>query len=96
MIRYLTLINFTDQGIRDVSDTIKRADDFRKSVEAAGGKLVSQYWTTGDADGCVVFEVPGEPTGAALLLALAKKGNVRTRTMQALDPQEFSKVLSKS
>ena len=96
MIRYLTLLNFTDQGIRDVGDTIKRADDFRKRVEAAGGKLVSQYWGTGEADGCVVFEVPDQTIAAALLLALAKKGNVRTRTMQVFDAQEFQQVLGKS
>jgi uncharacterized protein with GYD domain len=94
MIRYLSLLNFTDQGIHQVGDTIKRADAFRQSVEAAGGKLVSQYWTTGDADGCVVFEAPDEQIGAALLLSLAKQGNVRTRTMRVFDTREFQGVLN--
>ena len=94
MIRYLSLLNFTDQGSRDVGDSIKRAEAFRQGVEAAGGKLVSQYWSTGDADGCVVFEAPDEQAGASLLLSLAKKGNVRTRTMRVFDSQEFQDVLS--
>tara|TARA_R110002167_G_scaffold246058_1_gene451697 strand:+ start:545 stop:835 length:291 start_codon:yes stop_codon:yes gene_type:complete len=96
MIRYLSLMNFTDQGIREVSDSVKRAEAFRQSVEAAGGKLVSQYWATGEADGCVVFEAPDEQTAASLLLSLAKKGNVRTRSMRLFDTQEFQQVLSKT
>ncbi|MEO8269723.1 MAG: GYD domain-containing protein [Aureliella sp.] len=93
MTRYLSLINFTDQGVRDVSHSVERASQFKKSVEGAGGKLLSQYWSIGDADGCVVFEAPDEQTGAALLLALAKAGNVRTRTMRLYDTQEFQQVL---
>ena len=95
MTRYLTLINFTDQGLRDVGHSIQRASSFGEAVKAAGGKLHSQYWAVGDADGCVVFETPDEQTGAALLLGLAKEGNVRTRTMLLYDTQEFQQVLGK-
>lgn len=96
MIRYLTLINYTDQGIRNIGDTLQRAEAFAQSVQSAGGKLVSQYWATGDADGCVVFETPDEASGTALLVKLAKVGNVRTRTMRVFDAQEFQQVLTKS
>lgn len=92
MIRYLSLINFTDQGIRDVNHSIERASSFGKEVEAVGGKLLSQYWAVGDSDGCVLFEAPDEHTGAALLLSLAKEGNVRTRTMRLFDESEFKQV----
>ena len=95
MIRYLALINFTDQGIRNVSDSIQRASSFGQSVQAAGGTLLSQFWSVGEVDGCVLFEVPDEETGARLLLALAKDGNVRTRTMRLYDTQEFQQVLAK-
>lgn len=96
MIRYLTLINYTDQGIRHIDETLERANLFAQSVQAAGGKLVSQYWAVGDADGCVVFEAPDEATGAALLVKLNRGGNVRTRTLRVYDSQEFQQVLSKS
>lgn len=51
------------------------------SRRAVLGKVVSQNWAPGEADGCVVFEAPNEQTGASRLVSLAKKGNVRTRTM---------------
>ncbi|QDV62545.1 GYD domain-containing protein [Crateriforma conspicua] len=93
MIRYLTLIQFTDQGARNVDKSVQRASDFSKSVSDAGGKLVSQVWTVGQYDGCVVFETPDEATGSALLIKLAKDGNVRTQTMRCYDNQEFENVL---
>lgn len=96
MTRYLTLITFTDQGMRAIEKTLTRAADFRSTVEAAGGKVLSQYWSVGEIDGCLVFEVPDETTAAALLLSLGKQGNVRTRTLRLYTSDEFQEVLSKT
>ena len=85
MIRYLTPISFTDQGLRNTGDTLQRADSFAQSVQSAGGKLLSQYRSIGDVDGCVVFEASDESTGAALLMKFAKVGNVRTRPLRVFD-----------
>ena len=93
MIRYLTLLKFTDQGAQNVDKSVQRASDFCKSVSDAGGKLVLQVWTVGQYDGCVVFEVPDETVGSSLLIKLAKNGNVRTQTMRCYDNQEFEMVL---
>ena len=93
MIRYLTMLQFTDQGAQNVDKSVQRASDFGKSVSDAGGKLVLQVWTVGQYDGCVVFEVPDETVGSSLLIKLAKNGNVRTQTMRCYDNQEFEMVL---
>ncbi len=93
MIRYLTMLQFTDQGVQNVDKSVQRASDFGKSVSDSGGKLVLQVWTVGQYDGCVVFEVPDETIGSALLIKLAKNGNVRTQTMRCYDNQEFETVL---
>jgi uncharacterized protein with GYD domain len=95
MTRYLSLLNFTEQGLRSVQQSSERAHQFRKSVEAAGGKVVSQYWAVGEADGCIVFETPNEETAAALLLALGKLGNVRTRSLRIFDDMEFARITAK-
>jgi uncharacterized protein with GYD domain len=94
MPRFLTLLTFTEQGVGEIKKTIRRAADFRKSVEAVGGQVTAQYWAVGEADGCIVFEAPDEETAAALLLALAQKGNVRTRTLRAYDATEFAKIVA--
>lgn len=96
MTRYLSLLTFTDQGIRDVKQTITRAEAFQGAVEAAGGKVLSQYWAVGDADGCVIFEAPDDSTASALLLSLGHKCNVRTKSMRVYDAKEFESVLKKA
>ena len=96
MTRFLSLLTFTDQGIRDVKQSTQRADNFRKSVDAAGGKVILQYWLVGEADGCVVFEAPDDQVASALLLSLAQLGNVRTRTLRVYDTKEFERILAKA
>ena len=96
MPKYLSLINFTDQGARTAGDSIQRASSFGKAVEAADGKLLAQYWAIGEYDGCVVFEVPDEQTAAGLLVSLARDGNVRTQSMRLYDTREFEEVLAKT
>ncbi len=95
MPSYLSLINFTDQGIRDVKDSMHRAGEFRSTVEAAGGTVHNIYWALGEADGAVIFDAPDEDTAAALLLHLVRDGYVRTRTLQIYDSKEFEKILAK-
>jgi uncharacterized protein with GYD domain len=96
MTRFLSLLTFTEQGIRDVKRSPQRAESFRQSVDAVGGKVLSQYWLVGEVDGCVVFEAPDDQAAASLLLSLGQQGNVRTRTFRVYDTKEFEKVLAKA
>jgi len=90
------LLSFTDQGLHKVKQSVRRASAFRESVLGAGGKVIAQYWSVGEADGCIVFEAPDEETAASLLLALGQAGNVRTRTLRVYDEQEFARILAKA
>ncbi len=93
MVRYLSLISFTDKGIQSVTHSIERAEQFQSRVADAGGRVLHQYWSLGEFDGCVLFEVPDEMTGAALLLQLGQADNVRTRTTRIFDNTEFAKII---
>ncbi len=93
MPRYLSLINFTEQGIRNVGDSVKRANAFKAAIEKSGGAVDALYWAVGEYDGAVVFEAPDENTATALLLDLGSKGNVRTRTLRVFDADEFGKII---
>jgi uncharacterized protein with GYD domain len=96
MQRCLSLISFTDQGIREVKDTVTRASRFRSKVESAGGQVVGLYWSVGEADGAVIFETPDEATATQLLLGLGREGNVRTRTLRLYNDDEFATILAKT
>lgn len=96
MPRYLTLIKFTDQGLTAIDKTTQRAAAFRQSVEAAGGQMESQYWALGRFDGTAIFSVPSDEDAAAVLVALAKLGNVHTQTEQLFDAAEFGRIVEKA
>ncbi len=83
MVRYLTLIQLTDQGIHNINDSASREATFAVEVEKAGGNVVGQYWGVGQYDGAVVFEAPDEETATSLLLKLAHDGFVRTQSQHA-------------
>ena len=40
MQRYASLIQLTDQGLRDIKDSVHRSSEFQATVEAAGGQVV--------------------------------------------------------
>lgn len=92
MVRYVSLISFTDKGIRDLSKSPQRASAFRDAVESQGGKVLSQYWAMGDIDGFVVFECPDDQTAASLIVKLGKEDHVRTKTSRIFDASEFEAI----
>jgi uncharacterized protein with GYD domain len=92
---YISLWNFSDQGIRAVKDTTKRAGIMKEMAQKAGVTVKDIYWTLGSYDGVVLFEAPNEEAVAALGLALGALGNVRTQTVRAFSLDEMNGVLGK-
>ena len=85
MATYIVLLDYTDQGIRELRDSPQRADAFTEFAERSGVKIVGQYWTIGSHDGVLIMEAPGEEVAASVLLHLGTVGNVRTTTLRAFD-----------
>ncbi len=95
MPTYVTLVNWTEQGVKDAKDTVRRAQEFRGDVERRGGKLLNIYWTQGRYDIVAVIEVPDEQTAMAELLMLGGMGNVRTETLRAFTDSEVESIIRK-
>ena len=95
MASYIALFTWTDQGIRKVKDTAKRAEDFKASIQQSGGSLKSVYWTMGRYDGVLIFEAPNDETAAAVMMSGCALGNVRTETLRAFSESEMPGVLAK-
>jgi uncharacterized protein with GYD domain len=95
MLRYVTLLNFTDQGIRNIKQTVDRAKAFKAAADKMGGTVKDLYWTQGAYDLIATIEVPDEPTAMSLLLALGSLGNVRTQSLRALTASEMTPILAK-
>jgi len=95
MVRYLVLLNFTEQGMKNIGETLNRSEAFHKSAQKVGASIKAQYWTVGGFDGALLLEAPDEPAAAALLTKLGSLGNVRTQTLRAFDRAEMEGILGK-
>ncbi len=95
MPKYVSLINWTDQGVKNFKETTKRAADAAALAEKMGGK-VTVYWTLGGYDIVTISELPDDQTATAFLLRLASLGNIRTQTMRAFDAEEMNGIIAKT
>jgi uncharacterized protein with GYD domain len=50
MAPFIVLANFTDQGIRNVKETIRRAEAFKAMAKKSGVSVKELYWTLGSHD----------------------------------------------
>lgn len=96
MPTYVSLINWTDQGIRAFKDTVDRAEAGKQLAGSFGGSLKEIYWTIGPYDIVVVSEAPDDETATAFALTLSAQGNVRTTTMRAFDGEEMRAIVAKT
>jgi uncharacterized protein with GYD domain len=90
----ISLVNFTEQGIKGIKDSPKRAQGFRDLAKKHGVNVRDIYWTAGQYDMVVITEGTDEAL-ATVLLSVAKLGNVRSQTLRALDQETFQRVLGK-
>ncbi len=95
MVRYVLLLNFTDQGIRNVKQTVDRARAFKAMAEKSRATLRDLYWTQGPYDLVATMETPDEETAMGLLFKLGSLGNVRTQTLRAFTADEIKGALAK-
>ncbi len=91
---YIMLIRLTNQGIRNIKDTTRRADAARSEVERIGGKL-TVYWTFGKYDAIGILEAPNDEAAMEFELKLGNLGNVRTTTLRAFTEEEIARVVDK-
>jgi uncharacterized protein with GYD domain len=96
MPTYVSLVNWTEQGIKNFRDTIRRAEDYRGLAEKSGGQVRQLLWTLGEYDLVVVADFPDDETATAVLLQTSAGGNVRTTTMKAFDAEQMSAIIQRT
>ena len=95
MATYIAVCNFTDQGIRSVKDSVKRADAVKEVAPKFGARLTQLYWTLGQYDLVATIEAPDDTAATAFALAIGSAGNVRMQTMRAFSREEMGSILGK-
>jgi len=93
MPTYVSLLNYTHQGIQNIKDSPKRLDAAKKLLKGMGGELKEFFLTMGAYDIVVVAEAPSDEAMARFVLAVGALGNVRTTTLRAFTEAEYRKII---
>lgn len=95
MPRYVVLVDWTEQGVRNFKDSVDRHEGSKSRLEGIGVRFVDIYWTLGDHDIVAIADAPDDESLAAGVLAVAGSGNVRTTTLRAFTADEMRRVIGK-
>jgi uncharacterized protein with GYD domain len=93
MATYVSLVRYTEQGVRSIKESPARLDAAKKAFQAAGGEIKQFYLAMGKYDIVIISEGPSDEVAAAMALGLASLGNVRTETMRVFPEAEFRKIV---
>lgn len=94
MATYVTLVNFTDQGIRNVKDSPDRLGAFKAMAEKLGVSIKSAHYTVGSYDIVLILEGSDEAVTSALL-KVGSLGNIRTQTLRAYSADEMKTIIGR-
>ena len=94
MGKYVLLGNWTDQGARDVKNTVKRSRAAREAFAAMGVNAREWFFTLGQYDVVLTVEAPDDETLTRAALLLAAQGNLRTITLRGFGEKEMENLLS--
>ncbi len=95
MATYVSLLKWTEQGVKNVKDSVKRVRQAEEAVAKAGGRLVHVYYTQGEYDLVAIYEWSDDETANAFFLSLAAAGNVKSQTSRAYSPDEMERIINK-
>ena len=93
MATYVTLYNFTEQGFKNIKESVKRTEAAKKAAAANGMTVKEVLWVQGPYDIVVISEAPDETKANAFALSTLKMGNVRGQTLRAFTAAEMEKIL---
>ena len=95
MSTYIALAKFTDQGLKSMKDTVKRADMARETASKYGVQMKDIYWTLGEYDIVILLDAQDDAGLTAFNLALSSMGNVKFQTLKAFNREETTALLGK-
>ena len=95
MATYMSFVKWTDQGIKNVKDSVKRSEAVTAAAKKFGVTVKQLHWTMGAYDIIGIFEAPDGPSMSAFSLAIGMAGNIRGQTLRAFTKEEMGAIIKK-
>ena len=94
MPTYITLLKWTDQGIRAIKESPQRLEAAKQAISAAGGRMTAFYLVLGDYDAVSISEAPNDEAYTSSILAIAARGAIRSITLKAFTEEEYRRIIA--
>ena len=94
MPTFIIMMNWTEQGIRNVKDAPKRAAAAKEMAKKVGVEIKQTYLTNGQFDLVSIVESASGDNVAKFCMQVGALGNVRTSTVRAWSQDEYMKLIS--
>jgi uncharacterized protein with GYD domain len=93
MAKFITLINYTQEGIEEFEGIPDRLEKAEALAEEMGGELEEFYLTLGEYDAVSITEVPDAKSHTAGVVTLSKAGTIETESLRAFDEEEIEEII---
>lgn len=94
MATYISLIEYTNDGIKNIDESPARLDKAKELAAAHNCEIKSFYLTFGQYDAVSVFEAPDDETAAKISLTIGRGGAVSTETLKAFPEDEYREIIA--
>ena len=91
MPTYISLVNLTEQGVREAKNAPERLQTFEAAVKEVGGRLIGFYLVMGQYDYIIVTEAPDDQTAARLILGTIAQGACELRRCERFPVKSLSR-----
>jgi uncharacterized protein with GYD domain len=91
---YISLVNWTDQGIKAIKDSPDRVSGARTLAGKYGCEMKEFFMTIGAYDMVLMIEAPDDESVAKFSLALGSGGNIRTMTLKAFSEDAYRGIVA--
>ena len=94
MATYVTLVNYTKQGITNIKESPARLDAAKGVFKAFGAEMKQFYLSMGRYDIVLISEAPNDEAVAKAALAIGSGGAVKTETFRVFNEDEYRDIIS--
>lgn len=94
MPTYITLLEYTQDGIANINESPARLDAARDLGAEMNCAVESFFLTFGEYDAVAIIDAPDDETAAKFVLSVAKEGAVSSETLKAFTEDEYRDLIA--
>ncbi|MFP4529985.1 MAG: GYD domain-containing protein [Halodesulfurarchaeum sp.] len=93
MPTYIRLTELTREGFEEIEESATRTEHMKAMANEMGGSIEDVFLTMGEYDFITIAEFPNDQMYTQFALRFAEEGTNDTKTLKALEEDEYLSVI---